>query len=172
LAELLALPRRWRYRTRQFVRGLRPRISAEEAAEARRLLSDGELRLFLAMTPRDRRQAFDVLRWLQHRGEPSEALQVAALLHDAGKGEIAVCDRIAFVLLEAISPRLVDALAARHGSRRRRPLWRLRHHARLGASRLERAGSDPRVLELVRGHCSDPGDDDELALLVSADGAS
>jgi putative nucleotidyltransferase with HDIG domain len=167
---------RVRYRGGQFFRGLRTRFSAQEMAAVRALLSPAELRIFLAMEPRDRRHSYDVLRWLEVTAgsqPPSDALRKAALLHDVGKGQLWVWDRVAFVLLEAASPRFGSGFGAPHGSRWRQALWRLRHHARLGADMLTEAGVDTRVIELVAGHTgAGAGTDRELARLIEADRAS
>lgn len=164
------------YRVRQFLRGMRSLLSPDEAARVRALLTDAELRLFLQMEPRDRRQAVDVMHWLERRTQPSDDLLVAALLHDAGKGVLNVWDRVAFVLLEALSPTLVDRLADEYGPRWRRALWMLRHHARLGAELLAAAGTRPRVVELVARHdeplrAPSAEQDPELRWLMLADDA-
>lgn len=168
--------RRAFYRVRQLLRGLRPALSTDEAATVRALLSDRELALFLRMAPRDRRQAVDVMRWLRRHTEPSTALLQAALLHDAGKGPLRVRDRIAFVLLSAVSVRLLDRVAGEGGGRGRRALWVLHRHARLGAELLVAAGTSPRVVELVALHRESAdgpvvGADDELRWLIVADDA-
>jgi HD domain len=168
--------RRVAYRVRQFFRGFRVFLSPNEVVAVRAALTDRELELFLRMPARDRRQAVDIMDWLRQRTTPSDDLLAAALLHDAGKGAPGVWDRVAFVLLEAVSARLTDRAAAEHGARWRRSLWTLRHHARLGAELLLEAGSGPRVTELVARHterAAQPSDEanEELAWLIAADGA-
>ncbi len=170
-----------RYRTGQVLLSLRPAPAPSEVVEARKLLSEAELACFVAMEPRDRRHSLDVMRRVRERssvggGHASRDLLAAALLHDVGKGRLLLCDRAAFVLLNALSERLGDALAVEHGMRWRRALWRIRHHARLGAARLVDAGSRPPVVELVARHIAakreGAGGDRELALLIAADDAS
>lgn len=167
---------RARYRTGQVTRGFQTALAPHEVARARELLGDDELALFAAMHPRDRRHSFDVLRWLDVTSgsqPPSRNLQRAALLHDVGKGPITLGDRVAFVLLGAISPRLVDAIAGREGARWRRGLWALRHHAAIGAACLRARGTEVRVVELVAAHANPtPGADLELGRLMEADAAS
>ena len=149
-------------------------------ATIRTALAPAELRLFLAMEPRDRRHSYDVLRWLDvtsSSDQPSQALRKAALLHDVGKGHVWVWERVAFVVLEAASPRFVDVLGAPQGPGWRRALWRLRHHGELGARVLTEAGTDPRVIALIAWHTTerhptDRSTDPELARLIEADHAS
>ncbi len=169
---------RARYRGRQFFRGLRPSLAPTEIALARSMLTPAEFSLFLHAEARDRRHSMDLLLLLSREGEasgdpPEEALLIAALLHDVGKGRMAVWHRVAFVLLNAVSPRLSIALETSEGPEWRRSLWRLRHHARLGAELLEAAGSDPRVVEIVRAHTASPtqyhGSDPEVARFIRAD---
>ncbi|GMU41059.1 MAG: hypothetical protein AMXMBFR23_19250 [Chloroflexota bacterium] len=159
---------RARYRASQFVHGLRPHLSAAEVAEARGRLSAEEFRLFLHAEPRDRRHSMDLYRLLQSEGA-SEAALVAALVHDTGKGRLATWHRVAFVILNAAAPGL-SRRVEREGAGWRGALWRLRHHGALGAALLEAAGSDPRVVEIVRGHTgTPPPGDDEIARFIEAD---
>lgn len=158
---------RARYRVHQFTRGLRPHLSPSEVAEARGRLSAAEFRLFLHAQPRDRRHSMDLYRLLQRQGA-SDAMLVAALVHDVGKGDIATWHRIAFVLLAPLGP-LGAALGARSGPRWRRALWRLRHHAALSAEMLRRAGSSPRTIAIVEAHTARHSGDPEIAAFIRAD---
>ncbi|MDP2328320.1 MAG: HD domain-containing protein [Dehalococcoidia bacterium] len=169
LAAALALLRRGRYRVYQFTRGLHPHLAPGEVAEVRGLLRPEEFRLFLHAEPRDRRHSLDLYRLLVAE-DASPAMLVAALVHDVGKGRVATWHRVAFVVLNGVSPRLVSAAAAESGAGWRRALWRLQHHAALGAQALEAAGADVRVVELVRAHTGPPpADDAEVARFIVAD---
>ncbi|MFN8638622.1 MAG: HD domain-containing protein [Dehalococcoidia bacterium] len=167
---------RVRYRVGQVTRGLHTTLGPSEVQRIRELLSPVELAMFAAMRPRDRRHSFEVLRWLEVTSgsvRPSHELAAAALLHDVGKGPLELWDRVGFVLLMALSPRLVDVLAAPRGLACRRALWRLRHHAALGAARLREGGTSLRVVALVEGHTLDGATSDpELTRLIEADRAS
>ena len=155
---------RARYRLRQFTRGLRPHLSADGVAEVRGRLSEREFALFLNAQPRDRRHSMDLYRLLQQQGA-SDAALVAALVHDVGKGQVATWHRVAFV---ALGP-LAGLLASSSGRRWRRALWRLREQARLGAEMLRRAGSSPRVVEIVEAHTDAHSTDAEIEAFIRAD---
>ena len=155
---------RARYRVRQFTRGVRPRLAPGEIAEARGRLSAAEFRLFLNAQARDRRHSMDLYRLLQRDGA-SDAMLVAALLHDVGKGQIATWHRVAFVLLGPLNA----VLAGQSGPRWRRALWRLRHHARLSAEMLRRVGSSSRVVEIVEQHTRAGSTDPEIEAFIRAD---
>jgi hypothetical protein len=94
-----------RYRARQFFGGFETALAPADAHEVRALLSNNELRLFLHMERRDRRHSLAVLRAIEAAmapEAPSDDLRVAALLHDVGKGDLFVVERIAFVILEGV----------------------------------------------------------------------
>lgn len=168
-ATVLAQLRRGRYRVRQFTRGLNPHLAPGEVAEVRGLLRPEEFRLFLHAEPRDRRHSLDLYRLLAAEGA-SPAMLTAALLHDVGKGRVATWHRVAFVVLNGASPHLVSVAAAEIGAGWRRALWRLQHHAALGAQALEAVAVDARVVEIVRAHTGRPPTDDaEIARFIAAD---
>jgi hypothetical protein len=168
LADLLRPLRRGRYRAYQFFHGIRPHLAPAEIAEVRGILRPAEFRLVLLAEPRDRRHSMDLYRLLQREGASEAALR-AALLHDVGKGRLAVWHRVAFVMLRAVAPGLLHRVAS-EGAGWRGAFWRLEHHAALGAAMLAAAGCEPRVVELVRGHTgSPPADDPELARFIEAD---
>jgi len=162
------------YRSGQFFRGFRWALRPEEIQVVRSQLTDRELLLFTAMQGRDRRHSMDMVRWLLRHApeEPSDDLIAAALLHDVGKGSLIVWDRVAFVLLGALSVRLRRWAGREDGRRWQQALWRLEHHASIGAEMLRAAGTRPRIVELVARHKdATAAGDDELALLMTADGA-
>ena len=166
----MGIAARARYRSRQFFGSLRPRIDEALLADATALLSEGERELFDSMTPRDRQHCLAVYQRLRDDGHDDPDLLRAALLHDAGKGEIALWHRVAFVVLEAGAPGLLGKVV-RPGDGRgwRESLYRCLHHAELGAERARAAGASERVVALIReeGSPRDP----QAAALQAADDA-
>jgi hypothetical protein len=161
------------YRSRQFLAALRARVAEEERAEVATVLTLAEQRLFYSMELRDQRHALNVFRALKSGEQRDPSLLAAALLHDVGKGPVRLWQRVAFVLLKAVSPRLLRRLASDDGGDWRRALARSLHHAERGAALAEAAGSTAETVRLIRLHRTPAGDDDHaLALLQAADGAS
>ncbi len=155
------------YRSRQFFGSVRPRIDEALREQAFALLNDSQQTLFLAMTTRDQQHCLDVYNALREDEHDDADLLVAAMLHDAGKGTIELWHRVAFVLLEAASPRLLDRIA-RPGNGRdwREVLYRCRNHPELGAGLAREAGSSERVAGLISEHGTD---DNQMAALKAAD---
>ncbi len=159
------------YRGRQFFGAVRPRVDPSLRDEAFRLLREPERRLFESMTLRDQQHCLAVYRRLRQQGQVDHDLLVAALLHDAGKGRIALWHRVVFVLLEARAPGILRRLAAPGdgpGWPASGGLYRCLHHHELGAKLAEEAGSSDRVVALIRGDAPD----DALATLRAADDAA
>ncbi len=160
-----------RYRLAQLGWSVRARVSPEDRAWVDLLLSPAERELFHRMPLFDQAHALEVARDLDAEGA-DPALLRAALLHDCGKTlpprSVPLPYRGLVVLLRAVSPRLLRALARRWG-----PLWPIYlhvHHAEIGAQELERLGADPRVVEIVRAHQRPSGDPD-VGRLQAADGS-
>ena len=157
---------------RRFFRGFSRALSPSEVAHARRLLTPAELLLFAGLPGRERRHAMDMLHWLRARAAPSDELLAAALVHNVGKGPIHLQERVAYVLLDLLTPELLERIASPSGVRFQRSLAAQRDHPRRGAALLDAAGSTPRVQALVREHHDPPpADDRELAWLIAADTA-
>ncbi len=157
-----------RYRARQFLRALGAHPTAAELTQTRQLLSEPHWRLFRAMAPRDQWHSIETLRLLRERGQASEDLALAALLHDAGKGHVRLHERVLYVLL-ARWPWLLRQLAAERGPHWRSALYRTAGHAVSGARLACEAGANARVTHLIRHHHCATTADTELLALIEAD---
>ena len=158
------------YRSRQFFRSVGASLSAEDRAEVAQRLNAEQQRLFYAMTARDQRHCLDVFYALQRDGHQDPDLLMAALLHDVGKGPVRLWHRVAYVLIRALSPRLLRRLASESGSGWRRALASFSEHSRRGAALVEATGAPEAVVCLVRLHSGDEiADDPRAALLRAAD---
>src|SRR5260370_11635816 len=149
------------HRVGQFWRHASARVGPGESVKAQRILAAELTALFGELPVNDQRHGLDVLETLT-RIEPDRTrlLQQAALLHDVGKAGVrfSVIDRSLSVFLQALSPRLFDAmLAARPGFARRYRAYVA--HARIGAERLPAPGAadpPPIVAELHASHPASP----------------
>ena len=158
------------YRSRQFFRSVGASLSAEDRAEVAQRLNAEQQRLFYAMTARDQRHCLDVFHALQRDGHDDPDLLLAALLHDVGKGPVRLWHRVAYVLIRALSPRLLRRLASESGSGWRQALASFSDHSRRGAVLVEATGAPEAVVALVRLHSGDEmADDPRVALLRAAD---
>lgn len=157
------------YRSRQFFSSIRPRIDAELKSQAFDYLSERERDLFATMTLRDQQHCLDVYRRLANGGHHDRDLFAAALLHDVGKGQIALWHRVAFVLLDAFAPAVLRRLTrSDDGSGWSQALYRCRFHAKLGADLARQAGSSDQVIALIaEDNISQVGE--RLAALQAAD---
>ena len=158
------------YRSRQFFRSVGASISAEDRAEVAQRLNTEQQRLFYATTARDQRHSLDVFHALQRDGHDDPELLLAALLHDVGKGPVRLGHRVAYVLIRAVSPRLLRRLTSDSGSGWRRSLASFSEHSRRGAALVEATGAPETVVSLVRLHSGDEiASDPRVAILRAAD---
>ncbi|MGI8554527.1 MAG: HD domain-containing protein [Dehalococcoidia bacterium] len=155
------------YRTLQFGRALFERQNCELEALARAYLDGPGLALFHSLTPRDQRHSAQTASHLLRAGCVDGELLVAALLHDVGKGDQRLWQRVAYVLLAAGSaPLLAWTASSRTGWRG--AFWRSLHHPDLGSEAAGQAGYSERVAQLIaQHHCS--SNDPDLVALQSAD---
>jgi hypothetical protein len=158
---------RFRHRVRQFVGALRPRVSVRDRVAAYAYLSEKQQRLFETMTLRDQAHGIHVMRHVRARAADDPMLFAAALLHDCGKGRVALWHRVAFVLLGAM-PFTRERMASRHGAEWRQAMWRLLHHPSLGAHLVAQTGADPEIVRMIREQDA-PAPDGRLAILQAAD---
>ncbi len=157
------------YRARQFVRAMMPRITEEERAAAVPYLPGGLRGLFDSLPAAERRHGLDVFAALRHAGHTDPDLLTAGLLHDAGKGQVRVWHRVAFVALPAA---LLRRLASPAGARWRQAFDRMLRHPELGARLVEQAGGSARTVGFIARQEEPPAGDATLAALRAADEVS
>ena len=161
---------RGRHRGRQFFGALRPHVADAGRADAYRWLNEAERALFESMMPRDQQHGIDVYRRVQASAAADPALFTAALLHDCGKGRVALWHRVAHVMLDATAPAIERRVESEHGAGWRQALYRLRHHPEIGAEMAAATGADGDVVRMIREQdAATP--DARLALLQAADEA-
>jgi predicted HD phosphohydrolase len=156
------------YRSRQFFSSLHASTTEDERAEVNCLLGAKEADLFFAMIVRDQRHCLDVLRELEQQGQTDRDLLCAALLHDAGKGRVRIWHRVAYVVIRAVSPRLLNRLTSRKGAFGS-GLASIANHAERGASLAQAAGASADVVRLIRNHEALGSPDTRQSLLRAAD---
>ncbi|MEX2227743.1 MAG: hypothetical protein WEB52_15005 [Dehalococcoidia bacterium] len=158
------------HRVRQFFGALRPRVTADDRADAYRYLNPPLRTVFEAMTLRDQQHGIVVYQRVREAAQGDDpALFAAALLHDCGKGDVRLWHRVAYVMLGPLPGAQVRA-ASEHATSWRRAIWRLLHHPRLGAEIAAAAGAEADVVRMIREQES-AAPDARLALLQAADEA-
>lgn len=159
------------HRVRQFAGALRPRVAPNHRADAYRWLNQEQRAVFESMMLRDQQHGIEVLRRVRAASPVDDPpLFVAALLHDCGKGRVALWQRVGHVLLGAMAPGLRRRLAREQGAGWRQAMWRLLHHPEIGAQMVARTGADPDTIRMIREQDA-ASPDQRLALLQAADDA-
>lgn len=160
----------WVGRTRQALRHVRGRVSAAEREALAAWLTPGQLALFDAMHPADRRHGLDVLAALRAAGHRQPDLLLAGLFHDASKGHaVRLWHRAVWALGDQYGAALVRAGARLPGWAG--PLERIRVHPEESARLALAAGCTERTAELIR-HQSAPDDPELGRALLLADQAN
>ncbi len=159
-------------RVGQFVAHVRARVDPGEADLVRRMLPAAAVAVFDAMPVADRRHGLDVVARLVDADQHDPDVLVAALMHDAAKGHrMRLWHRIAGVMIEALSPRMLARLASSDPGSWRHPFHLYLHHEALSADLAVRAGCTPRAAAFIRGTVS-AVDTELLRALRAADDAS
>jgi HD domain len=160
----------WGYRVRQLARAVNEsRRPVSNSLLAAHLNHEGRL-LFAEMTPRDQAHSAQTAMLVAERSPEDEDLITAALLHDAGKGDQSIWQRVLYVSLAAATPSLLACLA-RQGRGTRGALYRSLHHCRLGAELAARVGCSAETQRLIEGHHAAKAEG-RLGLLQWADEAA
>lgn len=115
----------------------------------RRLNAD-EQALFRRLRPADQRHALAVHEAAQSAWPEDEALHVAALLHDVGKGRPGIFDRTGLTLTQAFAPWLLFRWQRQPPTSRRGRIARLANDTENSARLAELAGSRPEVVDTLR----------------------
>jgi len=152
-------PFRSLYRAGQFFRSLRPVITAADQETILAYLpTPGLRRLFARMDPVDQQHALAAFHALRRAGETDPDLLAAVLLHDAGKSlaRVRLWHRVLVVLLGALAPGWLPALASAPPGSWRYPLAVYCNHPALGAELAAAAGATPLMVRLIRLHQSPP----------------
>jgi len=157
---------------RRFLCALKARVDPAERQVITDKLTPAQQRLFWAMMVEDQRHSLDVFYALQRRGCQDRDLLLAALLHDVGKGQVRLWQRVLYVLLRAGPSGLLRRLARPNGAGWRRALASINEHGRGGAALAQEAGAAPAVVELIRNHQRRHLRDRRAALLRTAEEAS
>jgi hypothetical protein len=163
-----AVPSRAHYRAGQFLRSIGARPDEPALHRVRCRLNTAQWSLFEAMAPRDQWHAIETVRLLSEGGHDDPELELAALLHDAGKGYIRLHERVVYVLLSSV-PRLLRRVATPGERGWRCAMRRSLLHAETGAELALATGASERVAWLIRMHHHPDPDDTQLLALLAAD---
>lgn len=161
-------------RVKQFFRALAAQVTAEDGKYISSHLSSDEQKLFFAMSIPDQchslRVAYTIERLVieDKKNIDREFLIRCALLHDVGrvKGDMSIAGKIFSVLVSEFFPRLADRLELGGN----KLIYIYRHHAEIGARKLQKLGLY-KESKIIAKHHSPPQPDDpkELKLLRLAD---
>lgn len=161
-------------RIRQGLAGLVPRQSPELAECDRALVTPALERRFRDLPAYDQVHLIAVTGRLRELGATDADLLRAGLLHDIGKRaygrSVRLPDRVAYVLVSALSPELAIRLATLPARRWRLGFALAHHHPAIGAALIAEHGGSERTCWLIRHHADRPiPSDPDLRLLVNAD---
>jgi len=139
-----------KYRLRQALAFFDPRVSAASRELAIRRLNEDEQALFRRQSPADQRHALAVHAAARDAWPEDEALHIAALLHDVGKGRPGIVDRTGLTLTQALAPWLLFRWLRHPPGSRRGRIARLVQDTANSARLAELAGSRPDAVDALR----------------------
>ena len=147
---LLRLP----YRAQQFFASFCPRVSKEERQLANYALGDRLFPLFAAMSDSDQRHCLNVHSRLCKQGYTDKDLLVAALIHDTGKRNVYLWQRVAYVLLSHLFPTYLEQTNF-DGQGWKAGLATLYNHEKIGGRLAKAAGASDCVVSLIECNNTD-----------------
>ena len=143
------------YRVRQFWYVLRSSAPAEDELEqAKSVLSEPQMALFLQLHPSEQRHGLRMLQFLRNQGESLPDLLAAALLHDIGKliHPLQLWERVLIVMARKLVPNKVVTWGDREPKGWKRPFIISRKHPEWGAELVSQTGGSTLLLNLIRRH--------------------
>lgn len=145
------------YRVRQFFCALGATSIPLDTALLDQYLTASQRALFERLLPFDQQHSLNVFDTLLKWGYADEHLLRAALLHDVGKagGVLRLWHRVPIVLMNAISPVLIDKIATNKSRSWRYAFHVHRTHAARGAELARAAGVSPLTAWLIAHHHDD-----------------
>ena len=139
-----------RCRVRQFFKSCRASVSKAEQRVAAEQLGDSLFQLFMKMALLDQRHCLDVYHTLRGSGCDDTELLTAALIHDVGKRNVVIWQRVAYVFLKQLAPRQLRRIAS-NGTGWRAGLSSLHYHEEVGSQLAKAAGASDVVVQLING---------------------
>lgn len=158
----------------QGIAAIRPQLHPEHEWVLAEGLTVAQREAFTRLSTYDQRHLCAVYVALRSAGERDADLLKAALLHDIGKvaldGRVRFFDRVMFVLIGAVSSKLLEILTRLPARGWRRGIALARHHPRLGSVWAAQLGCSSRTCWLIEHHADDPPPNDRaLHRLIAAD---
>ena len=147
-------PSRALYRFRQFSKFCRATVSKAEQRIAAEQLGESLFPLFMKMALPDQRHCLDVYHSLRTNGCDDPEMLTAALIHDAGKRNVGIWQRVAYVLLKQLAPRQLHRIAS-NGTGWRVGLSSLHYHEKVGGQLAKAAGASDDIVHLISGDSAD-----------------
>lgn len=150
-------------RSRQFLRALFSKMEPVDHNFVRQHLNEVEIKLFYNMDLAVQKHCVNVARTVIQMAASNRELNLqllikAALIHDAGKtkGSLTIVDRVIYVIISKISPRLAQTLArsaeGRLPGRFRKTFHVHITHGETGAALARENGLGEELVYLLRNH--------------------
>ena len=140
------------YRLRQALAFFDRRVPARSRDQAMQRLNEDERTLFRRLSPADQRHALAVYEAAKDGWPEDEALHIAALLHDVGKGRPGLADRTGLTLTKTMAPWLLLRWQLLQPDSRRGRIARLAGDTEASARLAELAESRADVVETLRSY--------------------